>query len=203
VVRNYHQEGLRKEYEPLIFRFFDDANNYYSLKVAPGMNPQALAFAEEQWETFFPQNPFEYFFLEDYYNEQYREETRFGSVFGIFAFLAILIACLGLFGLSSYTTLRRSREIGLRKILGSTSGNAVMLLVRFFIIQVCIAIPLGLGLGYYFMSDWLQNYAYRIRIGWWFILVPVLLVLVITLATVSSQVLKTANVNPAESIRHE
>jgi putative ABC transport system permease protein len=203
VLKNYHQEGLKANQEPLIFRFFRDPAGYYSLKVNPMKTPEILSYVEELWLRFFPQNPFEYFFLEDYYNEQYTNEMRFGKVFGLFAFLAIFIACLGLFGLSSYTTIQRTREIGLRKVMGSTSGNAVLLLMRYFIIQVLIAVPIGLGLGYYIMSGWLQNFAYRIVIGWWFFLVPLLLVIMITILTVSSQVLKTANVNPAESLRHE
>ncbi|MCK5068470.1 MAG: ABC transporter permease [Bacteroidales bacterium] len=203
VVKNYHQEGLKADHEPLIFRFFRDPSGYYSLKVNPAKTQEVLAFVEEQWIQFFPQNPFEYFFLEDYYNEQYRNEMRFGKVFGLFAFLAIFIACLGLFGLSSYTTIQRRHEIGLRKVLGSSSGNAILLLLRFFIIQVLIAVPIGLGLGYFIMSGWLQNFAYRIDIGWWFFLIPLLLVILITVFTVSSQVVKTANVNPADSMRHE
>jgi putative ABC transport system permease protein len=203
VVKNYHQEGLQTEQEPLIFRYFRDPINYYSLKLNPLKIQQALVHVEELWQRFFPENPMEYFFLEDYYNGQYRNEMRFGTVFGLFAFLAILIACLGLFGLSSYATLQRTREIGLRKVLGSSSGNAALLLLRYFLIQVLIAVPIGLGLGYYIMSGWLQNFAYRIGIGWWFFLIPMLLVLTITLLTVSSQVIRTANVNPADSLRHE
>jgi len=203
VVKNFHQEGLQTEYEPLIFRFFEDPNGYYSLKVNPLKTEEALTFAREQWQSFFPLNPFEYFFLEDYYNEQYKNEVQFGKVFGLFAFLAIFIACLGLFGLSSYTTLQRRQEIGLRKVLGSSAGNAVALLLRYFIIQVLIAVPIGLGLGYYIMHNWLQNFAYRIGIGWWFFLLPLLLVGIITLMTVGGQVVRTANVNPAESLRHE
>jgi putative ABC transport system permease protein len=203
VLKNYHQEGMHKGYEPLIFRFFEDPNGCYSLKVNPQNTREALAFAEEQWQLFFPLNPFDYFFLEDYYNEQYRNEVQFGRVFGVFAFLAILIACLGLFGLSSYTTLQRTREIGLRKVLGSSSGNAVLLLLRYFIIQVLIAVPIGLGLGYYIMHSWLQNFAYRVGIGWWFFFIPFLLVALITLLTVGGQVIRTAQVNPAESLRYE
>ncbi|MFH0759185.1 MAG: ABC transporter permease [Bacteroidota bacterium] len=203
VLKNFHQEGLDKEYEPLIFRFFEDPTGYYSLKVNPLHTREALAFAEQQWQQFFPLNPFEYFFLEDFYNEQYKNEMQFGKVFGLFAFLAIFIACLGLYGLSSYITLQRRREIGLRKVLGSSSRNAVLLLLRYFMIQVLIAVPLGLGIGYYIMHGWLQNFAYRVGIGWWFFLVPVALVLLTTIVTVSAQVVKTARVNPAESLRHE
>ncbi len=203
VLKNYHQEGLKVEYEPLVFRFFKNANRFYSIKVNSMKTQEVMSFVEEQWRTFFPQNPYEYFFLEDYYNEQYKNETRFGRVFSVFAFLAIFIACLGLFGLSSYTTTQRTREIGIRKVAGSSSGNAILLLLRYFIIQVLIAVPVGLGIGFYIMSNWLQNFAYKIGIGWWFFLAPLSLVLVITIITVSSQVIKTANVNPAESLRHE
>ena len=203
VLKNYHQEGLKEDQEPLIFRYFKDANSYYSIKVNPMKNQEVLSFAEEQWLQFFPQNPFDYFFLEDYYNEQYRNEIRFGTVFGLFAFLAIFIAGMGLFGLSSYTTIQRTQEIGLRKVLGSSPGNAVLLLLRYFLIQVVIALPIGLGLGYYIMKGWLDNFAYRIGIGWWFFIIPCLTVLMITILTVISQVLKTANVNPAMSMRRE
>ena len=203
VLKNYHQEGLKEDQEPLVFRYFKDANSYYSIKVNPQKTQEVLAFVEEEWLQFFPQNPYEYFFLEDYYNEQYRNELRFGTVFGLFAFLAIFIAGLGLFGLSSYTTIQRTREIGLRKVLGSSAGNAVLLLLRYFMIQVMIAAPLGLGLGYYIMAGWLENFAYRIGIGWWFFIIPSLIVLLITILTVISQVLKTANVNPAFSMRRD
>ena len=203
VVKDYHQEGLKVQHEPLIFRFFRNASNFYSIKVNPANTQEVLSQVEEHWRTFFPQNPFEYFFLEDYYNEQYLNETRFGRVFSLFALLAIIIACLGLYGLSSYTTIQRTREIGIRKVLGSSSGNAVLLLIRYFLIQVLIAVPIGLGLAHYFMSGWIQNFAFRINIGWWFYAGPVLLVIVIAILTVSSQVIRTANVNPAESLRYE
>jgi len=203
VVKDYHQEGLKVEQEPLIFRFFRNASNYYSVKVNPDNIQAALSYVEEQWRTFFPLNPFEYFFLDDYYNEQYQNETRFGRVFSLFALLAIIIACLGLYGLSSYTAIQRTREIGIRKVLGSSSGNAVLLLIRYFLIQVLIAVPLGLGTGFFLMSSWIQNFAFRINIGWWFFVGPVLLVALIAILTVSSQVIKTANVNPAESLRYE
>jgi putative ABC transport system permease protein len=203
VVKDYHQEGLKVEQEPLIFRFFMNASNYYSIKVNPDNIQAALSYVEDHWRTFFPLNPFEYFFLEDSYNEQYQNETRFGRVFSLFALMAIIIACLGLYGLSSYTTIQRTREIGIRKVLGSSSGNAVLLLIRYFLIQVLIAVPIGLGTGILLMSSWIQNFAFRISIGWWFFVGPVLLVALIAILTVSSQVIKTANVNPAESLRYE
>ena len=127
----------------------------------------------------------------------------FGKVFAIFTFQAIFIACLGLFGLSSYLTLQRTQEIGIRKVLGSSSRNAVLLLTRYFIIQVLIAIPFGLVIGYFVRSGWMQNFAYRTIITWWSLVLPVLLVLVVSILTISVQVLKTANINPATSLRKE
>ncbi|MBL7113371.1 MAG: ABC transporter permease [Bacteroidales bacterium] len=203
VVKNYHQEGLKETQEPLVFRFFENASGFYSVRYNPDNIQGVMAEVENQWDVFFSQNPFEYFFLEDYYNEQYRNETRFLKVFSLFALLAIVIACLGLYGLSSYTTIQRTREIGIRKVLGSSVGNAVNLLLRYFIIQVLIAVPIGLGIGYYFMAKWIRNFAFQINIGWWFFLIPVVLVVLIAILTVSFQVVKTANVNPAESLRYE
>ena len=121
----------------------------------------------------------------------------------VLAVLMGLVGGIGLMGALSISVVERTREIGIRKVVGSSAGNAVLLLVRYFLVQVLIAVPVGLGLGYYIMSGWLQNFAYRINIGWWFFLIPLVLVLLITILTVSSQVIKTANVNPAESLRHE
>jgi len=203
IVKNYHQEGLKVNQEPLIFRFFENTNNYYSVRVNPDNIQQALNFIEAQWRTFFPRNPYEYFFLEDYFNEQYKNELQFGKVLNLFALLAIIIACLGLFGLSSYTTEQRTREIGIRKVMGSSVMNSFLLLTRFFMIQVLISIPVGLGIGYIIMSGWLKNFAYRIEIGWWFFVVPVFLLATITIITVSSHIIRTARINPAVSLRYE
>jgi putative ABC transport system permease protein len=186
-----------------IFRFFENLTSYYSIRINPGNIQKTLNIIESQWRNFFPENPYEYFFLEDYFNEQYKNELQFGKVLNLFSLLAIAIACLGLFGLSSYTTAQRTREIGIRKVLGSSAKNCILLLMRFFMIQILISIPFGLGAGYIIMSGWLENFAYRIDIGWWFFLIPVSLLTVIAMLTVSSQIIKTANTNPATSLRYE
>jgi putative ABC transport system permease protein len=203
VVKNYHQEGLKANLEPLIFRFFENLNTFYSIRVNKDNIQTSLSEIESQWRDFFPGNPYEYFFLDDYFNEQYKNELHFRKVLNLFSILAIIIACLGLFGLSSYTTVRRTREVGIRKVMGSSVLNCILLLTRFFVIQVLIAIPVGLGIGYFIMKGWLNNFAYRIDIGWWFFLIPVCLLLAIAILTVSSQVIKTANINPARSLRYE
>jgi putative ABC transport system permease protein len=203
VIKNYHQEGLKVNQEPLIFRFFENVNTFYSIRVNPENIQSTLNIIESEWRKFFPGNPYEYFFLEDYYNEQYKNELQFKKVLSLFSLLAIIIACLGLFGLSSYTAIRRTREIGIRKVMGSSVLNCILLLIRFFIIQVLIALPFGLGIGYYIMSGWLKNFAYRIDIGWWFFVIPLLLLVIITIVTVSSRIIKTANTNPATSLHYE
>ena len=204
VVKNYHQQGLKEIPDPLIFRFFESFTAYYSIKLAPHTDVQnTIAVVEDQWNEFFSENPFHYFFLDDYFREQYKLEIQFGKVFGSFSFLAIFIACLGLFGLSSFITLQRTKEIGIRKVLGSSVLNSVLLLIRYFVYQILIAVPIGLSIAYWVMHRWIENFAFRVSIGWWFFILPVIIVLVIAVATVIAQVTKTANVNPAESLRHE
>ena len=203
VVKNYHQEGLKANQEPLVFRFFENVNSFYSIRVNPENIQNSLNEIEAQWRKFFPGNPYEYFFLENYYNEQYKNELHFRKVLNLFSLLAIIIACLGLFGLSSYTTIMRTREVGIRKVMGASTPNCILLLMRFFVMQVLIAVPVGLGFGYFIILRWLNNFAYRINIGWWFFLIPVCLLIIITILTVSFQIIKTANTNPAYSLRNE
>ncbi len=204
ILKNYHQQGLKEVQDPLIFRFFESVTAYYSIKFVPTADIQAnISFVREQWEIFFSKNPFEYFFLDEYYQEQYKDELQFGTVFGSFSLLAIIIACLGLFGLSSYSTTQRTKEIGIRKVLGASVPQSILLLVRYFVNQILIAVPIGLAISFFIMSRWIQNFPFRISIGWWFFVLPVLVVLIIALVTVIAQVFKTANVNPAESLRYE
>ena len=204
VVKNYHQQGLKEIPDPLVFRFFESLTSFYSIKLTPHADVQnTIKFVEEKWNEFFSENPYNYFFLDDYYREQYKLEIQFGKVFGSFSFLAIFIACLGLFGLSSFITIQRTREIGIRKVLGSSVLNSVVLLIRYFVYQILIAVPIGLSIAYWVMHRWIENFAFRISIGWWFFILPVIIVLVIAVVTVIAQVTKTANINPAESLRHE
>lgn len=204
VVKDYHQQGLKDIPEPLVFRFFESLTNFYSIKLSPQSDVQnTIAFVEEKWNVFFNKNPFHYFFLDEYYREQYKGEIRFGLVFGAFSFLTIFIACMGLFGLSSFITTARTKEIGIRKVLGSTVFNSILLLIKYFVNQILIAVPIGLSIAYFIMQRWLENFAFRISIGWWFFILPVLIVLLIAVLTVIAQVTKTANVNPAQSLRYE
>lgn len=212
VVNNFHQRSLKNAIQPAIFLVNNRDSIYYSIKLQ--LNPKeqgdyqkaltsVIALVVEQWKTFFPGNPFDYFMLEDFFNQQYQADLRFGKIFGFFSGLAILIACLGLLGLSSYTALQRTKEVGIRKVLGASVKNIVTLLSKDFLKLVLIASLVALPLAYWAMYQWLENYAFRIQITWWLLAIPVALILLLALATVSFQTIKTALTNPAKSLRYE
>ena len=203
VLKDYHQESLKKSFEPLIFRLIPNASNYYSVKVSTRDMRRTVETVESKWKTFFPGNPFDFFFLDDHYNEQYKAEIQFGKVFGTFAALAIFIACLGLFGLTSYITIQRTKEIGVRKVLGATLSSVITLLSKDFVQLVFFAILLAIPIAWLVMSDWLQGFAYPVNLSWWFFALPGIVLLAIALVTVSLQALKAGLANPVDSLRHE
>ena len=207
VIENFHQQGFKEEYEPILF-FLKPSQNYISLKINTGDQPllgltSSIQKIKSSYEELFPGNPFDYFFLDDFFGKQYQADRQFGQVFTIFSALAILVACLGLSGLSSYTTIQRTKEIGIRKVMGASVQNIVTLLSKDYIKLIFIASLLALPIAYLLIQKWLENYAFRIDIGWWLLLVPVLVVLLIALLTVSFQTIKTALTNPVKSLRYE
>jgi len=203
VLKNYHQESLKKSFEPLIFRYFPSANGFYSIKVQTKNIGEAIEFAENEWQAIFPGNPFEYFFLDDHFDKQYNAELKFGKVFGLFAILAIFIACLGLFGLASYMTKHRTKEIGIRKVLGASVPSILRLLSKDFSRLIVIASVFGIPISWYFIYLWLQDFANKINISWVLFVFPALALLLITLTTVSFQTVKSALINPVDCLRDE
>jgi putative ABC transport system permease protein len=162
-----------------------------------------IEFTENEWHAIFPGNPFEYFFLDDHFNMQYNAELKFGKVFATFAILAIFIACLGLFGLASYMTKHRVKEIGIRKVLGATVPNILLLLSKDFSLLILIASAFAIPISWYFMNLWLQDFANRIDISWPIFIVPTFALLLITLVTVSFETIKAALINPVDCLRDE
>ncbi len=203
VLKDYRQESLKKEFEPLVFRCIPDVRDFYSLKIKPANVRETVQLVENEFKSFFPDNPFEYFFLDDYYNQQYQADQQFGKVFGVFASLAIFIACLGLFGLSSYTVVQRTKEIGVRKVLGASVGQIVILLLRDFAILVSVAIVLAVPLSWSVMSNWLNEFATRISLSWWIFAVPSILVVIIAVAAIAGHTLRAASANPGTTLRYE
>ena len=203
VTDNFHQQSLKDAYEPLIIRLIPDIRGYFSVKLTSGSATASVATIQSEWNRFFPGNPFEYTFLDERFNDQYKADQRFGQVFGVFTGLAILVACLGLFGLASFTTAQRTKEIGIRKVLGSSVYSIVEMLYREFAILILISFVIAAPLAWFATSQWLNGYAFRTGIQWWLFAAPFLLVLVIALLTVSFQSIKAALMNPIQSLKSE
>ncbi|MFM9838185.1 MAG: ABC transporter permease [Cyclobacteriaceae bacterium] len=203
VVKNYHQESLKKAYDALIFRYDEAPGGYYSVKFNTQKVKESMAQFELVWKEIFPGNPFHYFFLDEHYNKQYQADQQFGNIFGIFSGLAIFIACLGLFGLSSLTALQRTKEIGIRKVLGASLLGILRLISKDFIVLITVAILLSIPLSAWIMNSWLQDFATRIPLAWWLFAIPGITVIVIALLTVSIHTLKAAMSDPVKSLRYE
>ncbi len=203
VLKNFHQESLKTNHEPLIFRLIPGASNYYSVKVNTDDLAATIEKVGDAYQGFFPGNPFDYFFLDDHFNQQYQADAQFGRVFGIFAGLALFIGCLGLFGLSTFTAVQRTKEIGIRKVMGASVNSILTLLSTDFSKLVIIAMLIAAPAAWFVMDNWLSSFAYRIDLSWWIFVVPGLVVFVIALLTVSFQTLKAAIANPIRALRHE
>ncbi len=175
-----------------------------NVKLKPSVSiPEALAKIETVYQKHDPVNPFEYYFADEQYAEKFRAEERIGKLAGFFAILAIFISCLGLFGLASYVAEQRTKEIGIRKVLGASVGQLWQLLSKDFVLLVLISCLIAAPLAYYFLHGWLQNYEYRTDISWWIFVLAGLGALGITLLTVSFQTIKAALSNPVKSLRSE
>ncbi|SHH75338.1 putative ABC transport system permease protein [Chryseolinea serpens] len=203
VVENYHQEGLKSNFRQTAFHLLPENHSYYSVKVQAKDIDQTLAYIKEKYSQQFPENPFDYFFLDTFFQRQYQTDRQFGQVFGFFALLAIFVASLGLFGLASFTASQRTKEIGIRKVLGSTVPNIFLLLSKDFLKLVIFANVIAIPLVVYFMDKWLHTFAFRINIGYWIFLVSAVLTLLIALITVSFQSIRAAMANPVKSLRYE
>ncbi|KAA9035537.1 FtsX-like permease family protein [Ginsengibacter hankyongi] len=203
VTENFHQQSLHENYDALIFRLIPDVNGPVSIKTDAAKAKTVINVARAEWNKFFPGNTFEYFFLDDHFNDQYKADQRFGQVFTLFTFLAILIACLGLFGLASFTTLQRTKEIGIRKVLGASVGTILNLLYREFIYLLIVAFLIATPLAWLMTSDWLQGYAFRIDLRWTYFIFPFALIVGIAFIAVGFQSVKAAVANPVKSLRTE
>ncbi len=203
VVENYHQEGLKQDFRPTAFRLRQDARSYFCVKLNSEDIEQTMAFLKEKYAAIFPNNPFDYFFLDTFFNLQYKNERQFGSVFGFFAGLAIFVACLGLFGLASFTASQRTKEIGIRKVLGSTVASVFFLLSKDFMKLIAIANVIAIPLVWYVMDKWLSGFAFRINMGAWIFVISAVATTLIALVTVSYHSVSAATTNPVKSLRYE
>jgi len=203
VLKNYRQESLKKDFDQLLFRYSKAPQGNYSVRFNTANVKSSIAQFEEAWKEFFPGNPFNYFFLDEHYEKQYKADQQFGSVFGMFSGLAIFIASLGLFGLSSLTALQRTKEIGVRKVLGASVAGILQLISKEYLWLLGVAIAMATPLSWWVMDHWLTGFANRIHLSWWIFAAPSLMVVLVAMLTVSFHTLKAARTNPATSLRTE
>lgn len=206
VVNDYHFQSLHDEIQPLVLYNASPYGGYYyliSMRTRPENIQETIAYLKSKWGEFDSQYPLEFVFIDDQYDSLYRTEERLGQLFGYFTVLAILIGCLGLFGLSAFSAEQRTKEIGIRKVLGATIPGVIMLLVREFIKWVILAVLIAWPVGYYIMYKWLQNFAYKTGLGFDTFLLAALLALTIAIITVIYQAVKVALANPIDSLRYE
>ncbi|SDD21362.1 putative ABC transport system permease protein [Mucilaginibacter pineti] len=206
VVNDFHFESLHQKIIPLLMRMPSFANNSYnrlSVKVSGNNLQSALSTIEQSWKKYQPEVPFEYVFLDDRFQVLYNTEQQQGSLFTIFSFIAIFIACLGLFGLSAFTITQRVKEIGVRKVLGASIPQIVTELSKDFLKLVLIASVIALPIAWYSMNKWLLDFAFRISIQWWVFLMAGVIALIIAFVTISFQSIKAASANPVKSLRSE
>jgi putative ABC transport system permease protein len=204
VLRDYHQQSLQFNYDPIII-YPDqpmDMNNF-SLKLNTKNIQQVLAQTKEAWNKRFPESPFQFFFLNDHFNEQYKNDKLFSTVLWWFTVLAIIVASLGLFGLSLYTVAKRTKEISVRKVLGATVLQITTLITKDYIRLILYAGVVAVPVTFYLLQNWLNDYVFHIRIGIWLFLLPLLLIITIALITVLAQSIKAAVANPVKSLRSE
>ena len=203
VMNDFHQKSLRYPIEPTLFLPGYGTNNPICIKVDPKDLPSTINAIKAKYASFFPGNYFDYYFLDDHFNQQYADDKLFGKVFAMFSGFAIFIACLGLLGLSLFATAQRTKEIGVRKVLGASASNIVLLLSKDFIKLVLIAFVIASPLAWFIMHNWLNVFAYRISISWELFAASGLIAIVIALATISFQAIKAAIANPVKSLRTE
>jgi putative ABC transport system permease protein len=202
VIKDFHQGSLHTPIEPLALRMQEDIGQM-CIRIRPGSEAEALKHIEAIWKLFAPGFPFEYKFLNDTIDDFYTIDYKVGDVFKYFTFLAIIIASLGLLGLSAFITEQRTREIGIRKVLGATITNITLMLSKSYTRWVLLATAIAWPLGWFLMNKFLEFYAYRITIGWWVFVFSGGLALFIALFTVSFQTIKAAQTNPADSLKYE
>ena len=166
-MQSFHHLGLQKPIDPQLITLRLNANQAYSIKLQTTDLQGTIANVKALWSRYFPNDPFNYYFLDDDFNTQYQSDQRFGQMFTLFAFLAILIACFGLMGLSAYNILQRTKEVGIRKVLGASVQNVVFILSKDFLLLVVISFVIAAPVSWFIMHHWLQDFAYRIDISWW------------------------------------
>ena len=202
VVQDFHSTSMHEPINPVLL-FNEPWGTKLLVKVSGKNMPQTIAFMQEKWKMLVPHRPFDYHFLDEDYNALYKADMQLGKVLSIFTIIAVVLACLGLFGLSAYSIQQRTKEIGIRKVLGASVSGIVMLLSKEFIQLVIVSLLVAFPLAWWAMDKWLQDFAYRTDISWWIFAVAALVAIIIAFLTVSVRSIATALGNPVNSLRSE
>ncbi|MCD4730148.1 MAG: FtsX-like permease family protein, partial [Bacteroidales bacterium] len=203
VVENFNYASLHEDVKPLIIMNSPERVRYLSLKINPKDQQQVLELISAKWEELYPDYPFEYFMQKAKYDNMYISDVNMGRLFIYFTILAIFIAALGLFGLSSYTAEQRTKEIGIRKVLGSSVSQILILISKEFSKLVIIAIVVAIPVSWFGINKWLQNFAFQTNISWWIFIVSGIVAIIITYLTIIFQALKASRTNPVEALKYE
>ena len=204
VIENFHIESLKTAPKPtLYYATPPDRLNYLSLKIAPENTADILAAMQSAWVKIYPEQPFRYWFLDAQFAQQYRSEAQFGRVFGLFALLAVAISCLGLLGLTAFNVRQRTKEIGIRKVLGASVAGIMGLLAKDFLKLVILSVFIASPIAWWAMQSWLADFAYRIDIQWWMFAAAGVSAVAVAFLTLSFQSVRAALANPVKSLRSE
>jgi len=206
VMADYHQQSLKVAFEPNLYRLYPYGRppwGRFAIKIGVRNVKETIPMIGQYYEKFFPGNPYEFFFLDDYFNQQYKGDELIGKVIGIFSFLAVFVTCLGIFGMSSFMAIQRTKEIGIRKVLGASTGSILRLLMREFYLLIGVSLLVAWPLAFWGIQEWLNEFAYRMSWSFLLFLMPLFIVFTITTVTMSSNIIKAALANPVDSIRQE
>jgi putative ABC transport system permease protein len=203
VVNSFHQLSLKQNLQPLYFILQPRALEYFAVRYQTETSNAATKQLQSIWQRHFPDYPFSSFYLDEYFNQQYTYDKKFGGVMAVLSALAILISCLGLFGMTSLAMTQRTKEIGIRKVLGATASSVIGLFTSDFFRLIILADIIFIPIAYVAVDRWLGNYAFRITPDWWYFALPALLTLGIALVTITLQTFKAAVRNPVDSLRYD
>jgi putative ABC transport system permease protein len=203
VMKDFHYESLHQKIRPMIMFLNRGQTAFLPIRIRTTDFAGSISTIEKLWKKFVPDKPLEYYFLNDNFDQLYRAEHKTSQIFTTFSVISIFIACLGLLGLASFTAERRTKEIGIRKVMGASTSGIIFLLSKEFIKWVLIANIIAWPIAFYIMNSWLEDFAYRIGFPYWILIASALIAMLIAIITVISQALKAANSNPIKSLRYE
>lgn len=204
VIENYHHKSLKNTFEPMVLRHVINGMLYVTVKLDPNASVEnSITKLKQQWETFYTNDPFVYSFLEDHVKAQYLADQQFSHIFNIFSGFSMFIACLGLFGLVSYSVSVRIKEIGVRKVLGASVTSIMLLFSKVYLKLLTISFAIGIPLASFILTYWIDNFAYKTEIAWTVYVIPMFIVTVLSFVAVSFEVIKAAMMNPVNSLRCE